>query len=44
MKPQETSPKPSPDTLNGMASDSSDVAKLVEKKNDFLKNLLQLCL
>lgn len=44
MKPQETSPKPLPDTLNGVASDGSDVAKLVGgKKHLFIKTLLQLC-
>lgn len=37
MEPQETSPKPLPDTLNVVASDGSDMAKLGrEKKNTFL--------
>lgn len=32
MKPQETSPKPLPDILNGVASDGSDVVRLVGKE------------
>ena len=39
MKPQKTSLKPLPDTLNAVASDGSDVAGLVGKKNFVCKLL-----